>query len=642
MTPAVIEHDSKVDDAPGAMPGAMQGSMQGSGPGSVPASVSDDARPHAHELREEPVLGVDGLRVELSADVDVIDGISFRLAAGEILGLVGESGSGKTTLATALLAHARKGATIAAGEIRIAGRSLLALRGEELRQARGALVGYVPQDPATALNPALRLDTLLRETLHAHEPGLDAQQQSRRLQETLHDVGLSCDAAFLRRFPHQLSGGQQQRVLLALAFVLRPRLIVLDEPTTALDVTTQAHILDTLRRLCKRQGVAAVYVSHDLAVIRDLVDRVIVMYAGRLVEQASRDRLFSHQAHPYSRGLLAAIPDVAQKRALEPIPGYAPAPGQRGAGCAFAPRCAARSDVCLHDEPALRELAPDHRVACLHPLPASDERSISSSAAEEAGAHRPILVEVRELNVSYDRQVLFDMDLDIREGECLALVGESGSGKTTFARVLGGLGDNAIGDIRYGGETLALNSRRRPPTQRRQIQYIFQNPYRALNPRQTVAQSLMVPLQHFFALRGEAARARIAAALERVSLPASTMALYPHSLSGGERQRVAIARALISEPRLLICDEITSALDVSVQASIIALLQALQRDGLTLLFVTHDLGVVRAIADRVVVLRHGRVEEQGVTAQVLDRPVADYTRSLVAHSPSLIRGRDGG
>ena len=352
-----------------------------------------------------------------------------RLTAGEILGLVGESGSGKTTLATALLAHARKGATIAAGEIRIAGQSLLALRGEELRRARGALVGYVPQDPATALNPALRLGTLLRETLHAHEPGLDAHQQSRRLQETLRDVGLPGDAAFLRRFPHQLSGASSV-VLLALAFVLRPRLIVLDEPTTALDVATQAHILDTLRRLCKRQGVAAVYVSHDLAVIRDLVDRVIVMYAGRLVEQASRDRLFSRQAHPYSRGLLAAIPDVAQKRALEPIPGYAPAPGQRGAGCAFAPRCSSRSDACLRGEPVLRPLDSDHRVACLHPLPASAERSGVSPVVEEQSAHqRPILVEVRNLNVSYDRQVLFDMSLDIRAGECLALVGESGSGR---------------------------------------------------------------------------------------------------------------------------------------------------------------------------------------------------------------------
>jgi peptide/nickel transport system ATP-binding protein len=596
----------------------------------------------AQAAREAAVLEVSGLRVELSADVDVIDGISFRLAAGEILGLVGESGSGKTTLATALLAHARKGATIAAGEVVVAGRPLLALRGEELRRARGALVGYVPQDPATALNPALRLDTLLRETLRAHEPELDAWGQSRRLEETLRDVGLPGDAAFLRRFPHQLSGGQQQRVLLALAFVLRPRLIVLDEPTTALDVATQAHILDTLRRLCKRQGVAAVYVSHDLAVIRDLVDRIVVMYAGRLVEQAGRDRLFAHPAHPYSRGLLAAIPDVAQRRALEPIPGYAPAPAQRGAGCAFAPRCASRSDACLSEAPALRDLVPGHRIACLHPLPAPDARRVASPPAVPAAAERAVLVEVRNLNVAYDRQVLFDMNLDIRQGECLALVGESGSGKTSFARVLGGLGDNAEGDIRYDGEALALHARRRPPLQRRQIQYIFQNPYRALNPRQTVRQSLLVPLQHFFAHSGRFARERIDAVLERVSLPASTADLYPHSLSGGERQRVAIARALLSEPRLLICDEITSALDVSVQASIIALLQVLQRDGLTLLFVTHDLGVVRAIADRIVVLRQGRVEEQGAAAQVLDAPAADYTRALVAHSPSLVRSGDDG
>ena len=606
-----------------------------------------------HSRVDTQVLQVTDLRVELPGQVDVLSGVSFSVAAGEILGLVGESGSGKTTLATALLAHARSGARIVQGRVEVAGQPLLELQGEDLRHARGSLIGYVAQDPATALNPALRIGALLRETLAAHQAGNtrnskpDANPRRswlasekctpQRIAETLHDVGLPTDRDFLRRFPHQLSGGQQQRVMLALAFVLRPRLIVLDEPTTALDVTTQAHILATLRRLCKSQGVAAVYVSHDLAVIKDLVDRVLVMYAGRIVESASREALFSRPAHPYTRGLLAAIPDVAQRRELRAIGGHAPAPGQRPHGCGFAPRCTRRSVACSATEPALQELAPGQQVACLEPhrqalqlIPAAPSRQVDEVV------ERPALLEVIDLNVAYDRQVLFDVSLRVAPGQCLALVGESGSGKTSLARAVAGLGENAEGQLRYAGQPLSLSARQREAGLRHQIQYIFQNPYRALNPRQTVLQTLSGPLEHFFGIKGAEARRRVEAVLQRVSLPASVADAYPHSLSGGERQRVAIARALICEPRLLICDEITSALDVSVQASILALLRQLQDEGLTLLFVTHDLGVVRAIADQVLVLKQGRVVEQGAVDGVLDQPQAGYTRTLLEHSPTLV------
>lgn len=591
-----------------------------------------------HSRVETQVLQVSDLRVELAGQVDVLSGVSFSVAAGEILGLVGESGSGKTTLATALLAHARSGARIVQGRIEVAGQPLLELQGEDLRHARGSLIGYVAQDPATALNPALRIGALLRETLAAHRTGNTSDKDAtQRIEETLRDVGLPTDREFLRRFPHQLSGGQQQRVMLALAFVLRPRLIVLDEPTTALDVTTQAHILATLRRLCKSQGVAAVYVSHDLAVIKDLVDRVLVMYAGRIVESASREALFSHPAHPYTRGLLAAIPDVAQRRELRAIGGHAPAPGQRPQGCGFAPRCSLRRADCSAAEPALQELAPGQQVACLEPhrqplqlIPVAQSRQVDEVV------ERPALLEVIGLNVAYDRQVLFDVSLRVAPGQCLALVGESGSGKTSLARAVAGLGENAEGQLRYAGQPLSLAARQREAGLRHQIQYIFQNPYRALNPRQTVLQTLSGPLEHFFGAKGVEARQRVEAVLQRVSLPASVADAYPHSLSGGERQRVAIARALICEPRLLICDEITSALDVSVQASILALLRQLQDEGLTLLFVTHDLGVVRAIADQVLVLKQGRVVEQGVVDGVLDHPQAGYTRTLLEHSPTLV------
>lgn len=582
------------------------------------------------------VLQVTQLRVELRDQVDVLSGVSFSLDAGEIVGLVGESGSGKTTLATALLAHARRGARIVSGRVEVAGQALLELQGEALRQARGSLIGYVAQDPATALNPALRIGGLLRETLAVHQVRLNRAAQQQRIVETLRDVGLPDDPEFLRRFPHQLSGGQQQRVMLALAFVLRPRLIVLDEPTTALDVTTQAHILATLRRLCKSLGVAAVYVSHDLAVIKDLVDRVMVMYAGRLVEIASREALFSRPAHPYTRGLLAAIPDVAQRRDLLPIPGHAPAPGQRPGGCAFAPRCSRRRAECSAAEPTLRELRAQQQVACVEPYVQGVQLTpqVPLLAIDDV-APRPALLEINGLNLAYDRQVLFDVSLRLLPGECLALVGESGSGKTSLARAVAGLGENAEGELLYAGQPLKLAARQRAAGLRHQIQYIFQNPYRALNPRQSVYQTLSAPLQHFFGIKGAPARERVEAVLKRVSLPASVADLYPHSLSGGERQRVAIARALICEPKLLICDEITSALDVSVQASILALLRQLQAQGLTLLFVTHDLGVVRAIADRVLVLKLGRVVEQGRVDEVLDRPQAAYTQTLLENSPTL-------
>lgn len=485
-------------------------------------------------------LRVEQLRVQLDTGKDVIADIHFELGAGEILGLVGESGSGKTTLATALLGHVRKGAQLTGGRVIVAGSDLLTLKGEALRQARGGLIAYIPQDPAMALNPALRILRQLHEALAAHAPQLSRAARQQRLRETLVQVGLPDDQGFLKRFAHQLSGGQQQRVLLALAFLLRPQVVVLDEPTTALDVATQARFLASLRQLCKTQGVAAVYVSHDLGVVKSLADRVMVLYAGRVVECAETAQLFSQPSHPYSQRLVAAATLAARPPAL----------------------------------------------------PAS----------------QALLLAVNGLTVSYaGRQVVEGVNLQVHQGECVALVGESGSGKSSVSRALVGLAQEAIGDLQFAGEGLSLGLARRSAEQRRRIQYIFQNPLRALNPRHTVAQSLATPLRYFFGLSGAALRERIEQALIRVALPVAMAEAYPGSLSGGERQRVAIARALVCEPRLLICDEITSALDVSVQASILALLRGLQEEGMALLFVTHDLNVVRAIANRVVDLKDGRL-----------------------------------
>jgi peptide/nickel transport system ATP-binding protein len=589
-------------------------------------------------LRNQALLGValsvSGLRVELDSGVDVVADISFELQAGQILGLVGESGSGKTTVATALLAHVRHGARISAGSIRVGELDILSLSPAALRQARGKLIGHVAQDPAAALNPGQRIGAILDELLLVHERTLGREQRRARIAQAMVDVGLPPDAAFLRRFAHELSGGQQQRVLLALAFLPRPQLIVLDEPTTALDVTSQARVLATIRSLCLRYGVAAVYVSHDLAVVHQLADRVIVLYAGRIVESAPAARLFAQPAHPYSKGLLAAMPDIGKATAPRPIHGQAPAPGTRAPGCAFAPRCDWRLDACAQVQP-LQALAADHAAACGQPNARAAGATVRFFARPQAPAAREQLLRVARASAWYgEKRVLFDVALTLAAGECMALVGESGSGKTTFARLLAGLGADAEADIRYGDAQLALSARARTPPQRREIQYVFQNPYRSLNPRHTVGATLRAVLRHVFpgAADGEQ---RIAEVLRRVALQPHVLDAYPGSLSGGERQRVAIARALLCAPRLLVCDEITSALDVSVQAAIIELLQQLQAQGLAVLFVTHNLGLVRSIADSMLVLRHGAVVERGAVDQVLDHPQHAYTRALIADTPSI-------
>ncbi|MGN6357733.1 MAG: dipeptide ABC transporter ATP-binding protein [Novosphingobium sp.] len=585
------------------------------------------------------LLQVRDLAVTLSENgAAIVADVAFSVQPGEILGIVGESGSGKTSIATALLGDARAGAVIAGGSILVDGRDILALSEQERQKVRGPVIAHVAQDPALALNPMLRIGSQLEELLLVHAPELDGAARRIRIAEAAADVGLPGDAEFLRRFPHQLSGGQQQRVLLALAVLLRPKLIVLDEPTTALDVSTQARVLRTLRALCRTRGIGAIYVSHDLAVVGELVDRVIVLYAGRVVEQGTRDQIFDRPVHPYTRGLLGAVPDIVGTRPVRPIPGHAPALNERPLGCAFAPRCAQASELCA-TQPALVDIGERRLTACHHPfrdqlIPAAiPQRPIPGPTP---GPEEAILARIDKVNASYgSNQVLFDVALDLPEGRCTALVGESGSGKTTLARSLVGLVDGVEGGFDYAGSPIVLSGGR-TREQRRKIQYIFQNPYRALNPRHTVREILTTAVRHFFPMSKAAAQAEVNAVLEKVALPPKLAGRYARELSGGERQRVAIARALICRPELLICDEITSALDVSVQAAILDLLRDLQQqENLTVLFVTHDLGVVRAMADYVAVLQHGEIVEHGSVDRVLDAPDHDYTRSLVADSPRL-------
>lgn len=586
-------------------------------------------------------LTVRDLRIGIGQGINLVADINFSVQAGEVLALVGESGSGKTTIAMALLAHTRAGAVIEAGSVQTGGIDLLALSEAELRHVRGNIISLVAQNPAMALNPLRTIGQHLHDVLKAHQPELDAPSRGTRIAQVMQDTGLPVAEEFLKRFPHQLSGGQQQRILLGLAFVLRPRVIVLDEPTTALDVSSQARILVTIRSLCQRYGTAAVYVSHDLAVVRQLADHVMVLYAGRIAEIAPRASLFALPRHPYSHGLLEAIPDIALRRAPSPIPGQAVGPAQRGAGCAFAPRCRHADSICQVQAPRLRKVTATHQLACHHNdlgLALSQPQAQQHTNIRHDSSLPPVLY-LHEVSAHYGKQpVLHGVSLAVSMGECLAIVGQSGSGKTTLAKIMAGLDIAASGRINFNGKELPMRAADRAPEQRHKIQYIFQNPYQALNPRHTVGETLATAARHFFKKENADIAQQVNSALHKVALPARVATQYPRELSGGELQRIAIARALICQPSLLICDEITSALDVSVQANILELLQSLQHQGLAIIFVTHNLGVVRAIADRVLVLNHGITVESGLVDALLDQPAQDYTKQLIADSPSLFSG----
>jgi peptide/nickel transport system ATP-binding protein len=587
-----------------------------------------------------PAIVVDRLRVLVRGTKrDIVDDVSFEIAPGEVLGLVGESGSGKTTVGLALLGHTRRGVQIGGGSVRMGDVDVITLSESELEHMRGRLISYVPQDPAAALNPALRIGTQLREILDAHNYGKSGDERNQRVAEMMREVALPDQPSFLKRYPHELSGGQQQRVGLAIAFACRPRVIVLDEPTTGLDVTTQAHVLGTVRELATAHGVAALYVSHDLAVVGTLANRVAVMYAGRVVELGPTVELFRAAAHPYTQRLIAAIPHLTGSRELIGIGGRAPSPGRRPSGCMFAPRCTFAQERCTVALPELRPIAIDHVVRCVRAEEVRSHvlgRALDSAREGRAPAQEPIL-SLTAVSAGYrKRMVVHDVTLQVAPRECLALVGESGSGKTTLARSVAGLHSDRVGQITLNGVPLAQSARDRPREQRRTIQYVFQNPYGSLNPRRTIGHIIRQPLELFGKASGAETDRKVGEMLDRVSLTAAYADRYPEQLSGGERQRVAIARALVCEPSVLVCDEVTSALDVSVQAAIVELLAGLQRDlGLAMLFVTHNLPLVRSIAQRVAVMSEGRIIELGDVDQVLESPTDPYTRRLLSDTPSL-------
>lgn len=585
-------------------------------------------------MSTDPVLVARGIHIRLDTGASIVSDVDLSLAPGEVLGLVGESGSGKTTTALALLGFQRPGAHAAGGSVRLNGQELLAAPESETRRLRGKLISYVPQDPSSALNPALRIGPQIA----AMTPGGKGVVGA-----ALERVRLPGDRGFQRRYPHQLSGGQKQRVAIAAAFAADPPVVILDEPTTGLDVVTQAAVLEEVQRLRRESGTAMVYVSHDLAVVASIADRVAVMYAGRIIEVGPTETVLSAPRHPYTRGLVEAVPDHRVRRAVQGIPGVVASLDDSAVdACVFAPRCGLRTEACVTRLPDLVALDEDHAVRCLRPddVPAltisTDDRS-----GDRAGSPAVPVLAVEGLHASHKTRAgaviaARDVSFAVPSGGCLAVVGESGSGKTTLARCLVGLHSPDSGRILLDGQPLAGRAQERDLKMRRRIQMVFQDPRDSLNPRQAVGDAIARPARLLHGLNRAEATAEVDRLLDLVRLPLAIAQRLPGELSGGERQRVAIARALAARPDVVVCDEITSALDVSVQAAILELLRELRTElGTALVFITHDLGVVASIADEVIVLEGGQVREHGAVQDVLTRPTDGYTRSLIEAAPSL-------
>lgn len=591
----------------------------------------NDADNDALELRD--------VKIELSSHDAIISGVNLEMRRGEILGLVGESGSGKTTTALSIFGYWGRGLKLTRGQIVVGGEVMSTQ--QIFRTARGRLVSYVPQNPGVALNPSLRIGNAIRDMVRQ---GRVATSQPEEVSSLLVRVGLPGDSEFSRRYPHQLSGGQQQRVCIASSLASRPTLIVLDEPTTGLDVVTQELVLEELIRLRDQENVAMLYITHDLAVAAKIAQRIAVMYAGRVVEQGSVREVLSKPRHPYTRGLVASTPDHLVIRPLTPLQGIAPSLRERTTGCPFAPRCPQRVDLCERELPELLEISLGHKVRCPEwkKTPLVDWTTLVVQSDVQTQMEVSTVLKVTGLRAEYRSRgqnvvAAKDVSFSVLRGGCVALVGESGSGKTTIARVIVGLHAPLKGEVQFRGESLSGLAKHRSIEQRRGIQIVFQNPSDALNPRHSVEVAIARPARLLRNMDRNDASKEVLRLLDAVRLPSSVARRYPTELSGGERQRVAIARALAAGPEILVCDEISSSLDVSVQAVVLELLRDIRVEfGLSIVFITHDLGVVATVADRVLVLESGLICEEGNTLEVMRSPRHIYTRKLLDAAPSLI------
>ena len=623
------------------------------------------------------ILGVDGLITRLSNGTAVVDGVSFGLRQGETFALLGESGCGKSMTALSLLRLLPDGVRVAAGSVRLGETDVLALPENAMCAVRGGRLAMIFQEPGLSLNPVLTVGQQIGEVLRLHDGGKASVRQSfrpfdkfkangeaveQRCIELLQQVGIPDAARRVHEYPFQLSGGMKQRVMIAMALAGGPELLIADEPTTALDVTIQAQVLQLLRDTQATSGMALLLITHDLGVVAEMAHQVAVMYAGQIVERATREQLFAQPRHPYTQKLFAALPDVRRAgEPLEAIPGSVPALNALPPGCRFAPRCDRAWALCHERAPEWREVEGQGVRCHLYSEPGGGSVGPVAQGGKQGGSGERVefgyslpatsspLLLVSDLHVHFpirrgilQRQVgavraVDGVSLGMAPGRTVALVGESGCGKTTFGKALLQLIRPTAGSVRFGGCELSGLSSDDLRACRSGMQMVFQDPYASLNPRMRVAEILDEGMSAL-GMGGDASarQQRMDELLEQVGLSASAKWRYPHEFSGGQRQRIAIARALAVNPKLLICDEPTSALDVSVQAQILNLLKSLQQElGLAYLFITHNLAAVEYLAHEVCVMYLGRVVERGAVAEVLGFPRHPYTQALLSAVPRV-------
>ena len=576
-----------------------------------------------------------------------VDGVSFAVGPGETFALLGESGCGKSVTAQGILRLLPAAGRIVGGSVRLAGEELLALPEAAMRRVRGGRMAMIFQEPATSLNPVLTVGSQIGEVLARHR-GLAGPAALSPMVDLLRQVGIADPERRLGEFSFQLSGGMKQRVMIAIALAGEPEFLIADEPTTALDVTVQAQILDLLASLQDARGMGLLLITHDLGVVARMARRVGVMYAGELVEEAGRDAFFAAPRHPYTQALFAALPDVARRgRPLLTIPGQVPSLAAMPSGCRFAERCPHVMEVCRTVSPPWRETVPGHRVRC-HWDGVNEGEELGGYEVRRGELQSPErhVLEVKELKVHFPirRGILQrtvghvravdGVSLALTPGRTLALVGESGCGKTTVGKAILQLVAPSGGSVRLGASELVGMPARRLRGARRHLQMVFQDPFASLNPRLRVGEIIAEGIAALKVNVEGDSRGAIAALLAQVGLPADAAGRYPHEFSGGQRQRIAIARALAVQPEILICDEPTSALDVSVQAQILNLLKNLQESlGVAYLFITHNFAVVEYLAHEVAVMYLGRIVEAGSATEVLANPRHPYTRALLSAVP---------
>jgi peptide/nickel transport system ATP-binding protein len=616
-----------------------------------PAATVDD-RP---ELRAaDTVLQIEDLHVHFKTQAGVVravEGVTYSVKAGEIVAIVGESGSGKSVSALAVMRLLPPNtARIIQGRILFQGRNLLDLDDEAMRQIRGRDVSMIFQEPMTSLNPVLSIGLQLMEPLFIHLNMSRAEARERAI-ELLTLVGITDPSSRLEQFPHQLSGGMRQRVMIAIGLACNPKLLIADEPTTALDVTIQAQILELMKDLSRRLGIAVVVITHNLGIVARYADRVNVMYAARMVESGPAEAVFGQPTHPYARGLLGAVPRLDRPRTskLQTIDGAPPNLLNPPEGCRFRPRCRFAIDACLIN-PMRTEITPGHTVAChraaeIHQIDAAGDGLRIEQKQTLAPDHGAPVLDIRKVSKHFKIgggilraakvvRAVNDISVSIRAGETLGVVGESGCGKSTLGRVVLRLDDPTAGEIIFEGQDLAALDRGEMIEVRKKMQVIFQDPYSSLNPRMTVGQIIAEPMRVHDIMPTADIPARVAELLTLVGLFPYMALRYPHELSGGQRQRVGIARALSMNPRVIVCDEAVSALDVSIQGQVINLLEDLQTKlGLTYLFIAHDLAVVRHISSRVAVMYLGRIVELATADELFANPRHPYTRALLEAAP---------